>query len=153
MKEELEHKLYNDFPELFTEEILHYGIAIGDGWYNIIYALCHQLVARKRSLEMIANMTSRSQSASPSLIAHDQERHQHECNQLPKIVQVKEKFGGLRFYADGCTEAQDQLISFAETLSAMTCEVCGAPGTLRTDGWIKCLCDTHHKERKKRYEK
>lgn len=64
-----------------------------------------------------------------------------------RVGQLKEKFGGLRFYAGDTTKAMDDLIQTAEEVSLRTCEECGKPG--RTDGWggmwIKTLCDTHGK--------
>jgi len=64
------------------------------------------------------------------------------------ILQVKEKFGTLRFYAS-CPEGTnftkfDGLITTAELASAITCERCGRPGTLRNrNGWYKTLCEKH----------
>lgn len=61
-----------------------------------------------------------------------------------KVVQVKEKFGGLRFYADGVDEKGYELIGAAERLASVTCEVCGKPGRLRDDrSWVRTLCDEH----------
>ena len=31
-------------------------------------------------------------------------------------------------------------------MSAVTCEECGAPGKLLTQGWFRTLCETHAKE-------
>lgn len=68
------------------------------------------------------------------------------------VHQIKEKFGGLRFYADvdGSAEVAGELavlVSAAEHKSYSICEVCGNEGKLRTDRyWIRTLCDTHHKE-------
>jgi hypothetical protein len=61
-----------------------------------------------------------------------------------EVVQVKEKFGGLRFYVN-CRrhEAIRQRIGIAADESFRTCEVCGQPGTLRTARCIKTLCDEH----------
>ena len=74
------------------------------------------------------------------------------------VSQVKEKFGGLRFYvgfnptlgfgpSPGLTIAMDDLIDKAQEQSFFMCEDCGKPG--RTDGWggmwVKTLCDTHGK--------
>ena len=42
-----------------------------------------------------------------------------------RVVQVKEKFGSLRFYADNTTELEDTLIDFAEAISIKTCVGCG----------------------------
>lgn len=64
-----------------------------------------------------------------------------------KIYQIKEKFGGLRFYTDGASEELAKMIRDAELLSFKTCEYCGEPGEERDSGWIKTLCDKHHQER------
>jgi hypothetical protein len=61
-----------------------------------------------------------------------------------EVHQVKEKFGGLRFYVEGnCPEKLRELITAMESLSYHVCEVCGAPGKERPGGWIKTLCDKH----------
>lgn len=59
------------------------------------------------------------------------------------IAQVKEKFGGLRFYAGGLTNEQDNIIHDAEAKSFTICETCGNPGRPRGGGWITTLCDDH----------
>ncbi len=65
-----------------------------------------------------------------------------------KLNQVKEKFGGLRFYvAAGEPDEVYKLIWAAENASTTICEICGAPGELRYGGWIKTLCDEHHEAR------
>lgn len=60
-----------------------------------------------------------------------------------EATQVKEKFGGLRFYVASATDEQYAVISFVESLSTKTCEVCGAAGKQRGKGWIRTLCDEH----------
>ena len=62
----------------------------------------------------------------------------------PKASQVKEKFGGLRFYMTCGTDEIYNLIEEAEALSYKTCEVCGKPGEERPSGWIHTLCDYCH---------
>ena len=47
--------------------------------------------------------------------------------------QVKEKFGTLRFYYTGGDDRIDGMVRMAESMSAVTCETCGAPGKLRGD--------------------
>jgi hypothetical protein len=68
-----------------------------------------------------------------------------------RAVQVKEKFGGLRFYVnsdgDGLTAIESktlyEAIDAAIEESAHTCELCGASGTNRKiKGWWKTLCPT-----------
>jgi len=73
------------------------------------------------------------------------------CEKLTEIedvvaVQVKEKFGGLRFYIGGTSkENHDKiydLISEAEEKSYKTCENCGKPGKLIKGGWLYTSCDS-----------
>lgn len=63
-----------------------------------------------------------------------------------EICQIKEKFGGLRFYTNGLTDEGHAIVSKYEDLSYETCEVCGKPGTLRKGGWWRTLCDEHDKK-------
>jgi hypothetical protein len=58
-------------------------------------------------------------------------------------VQIKEKFGSLRFYYDGGNQFCRGVISLAEEMSACICEVCGDFGKMRKGGWIRTLCDKH----------
>lgn len=61
-----------------------------------------------------------------------------------KPTQIKEKFGGLRFYATGVpyTDAAYQAIADAERASEVTCEECGLPGKVQSvRGWWRCLCE------------
>jgi len=60
-----------------------------------------------------------------------------------EVTQVKEKFGGLRFYTNCRDEAILQRIDVAIQESFHACEICGEPGTLREGRWIKTLCDEH----------
>lgn len=70
-----------------------------------------------------------------------------ECyNALPDgstIHQVKEKYGGLRFYCEPCPP----MIAEIEDRSETVCEDCGAQGEPRRTprgaeyGWIRTLCD------------
>lgn len=60
-------------------------------------------------------------------------------------AQVKEKFGGLRFYLNPVPpEHWDEIYKYiaeAEKKSLETCEECGKPGKRRGKGWIRTLCD------------
>jgi len=60
-----------------------------------------------------------------------------------QLAQVKEKFGGLRFYVDGGPYLAHELIKACEAASIMMCQDCGAPGVLRKNGtyWVATLCD------------
>jgi len=70
-----------------------------------------------------------------------------------QTCQVKEKFGGLRFYINGASEEIYKRIQTAEDLSYETCETCGEKGELKLVGWYKTLCDKHHEERKSNIQK
>ncbi|MDP3792932.1 MAG: hypothetical protein Q8Q89_04375 [bacterium] len=66
-----------------------------------------------------------------------------------RVLQVKEKFGGLRFYVN-CVELEKaeeayRLIDEAESKSLTVCEECGKPGKPNKIGWIKTLCDNCRK--------
>lgn len=62
-----------------------------------------------------------------------------------KLCQVKEKFGGLRWYEWNVPAAiydeYNALIRKYEDLSYKTCCVCGAPATKVSTGWISPFCD------------
>jgi hypothetical protein len=126
MNKENTKKLAEKYPTVFqelgghpTETCMAWGIAVGDGWYNIIDELCQTL-----------------------------EKHGVVA------AQVKEKFGGLRFYTNsirnGKTEAEynevQTAIRLAEEKAYRTCEYCGKPGERRGGSWIKVLCDECNKE-------
>lgn len=65
------------------------------------------------------------------------------------VVQVKEKYGGLRIYLEPLGMAEipatvTVLTDAAERLSFETCDACGAPGALRYDDEIYATrCDRH----------
>lgn len=60
------------------------------------------------------------------------------------VDQVKEKFGGLRFYTKNIqNEKINDLIDEAEEQSVKVCSVCGAPATTTTRGWVMYVCDDH----------
>jgi hypothetical protein len=59
-------------------------------------------------------------------------------------VQVKEKFGGLRFYHNGGNDYSLGIEMTAGTLSSYICEICGAPGFLNdNEGWWSTRCEEH----------
>lgn len=67
----------------------------------------------------------------------------------PYATQVKEKFGGLRFYVQGGQRVADRLVIDAQEKSYSVCEICGKKGkTLMRGIWLKTLCPHHAKEMK-----
>jgi CRISPR/Cas system-associated protein Cas10 (large subunit of type III CRISPR-Cas system) len=60
------------------------------------------------------------------------------------FTQIKEKFGTLRAYFYPYFDELDNIIDKYEKISARTCEVCGKPGTLKSDGyWMMTRCEEH----------
>jgi hypothetical protein len=68
-----------------------------------------------------------------------------------RCVQIKEKFGALRFYVEGDPgESWDPInraLDDATIRSACTCEECGSEGEIRSGGWLRTLCPTHEASR------
>lgn len=62
-----------------------------------------------------------------------------------EIFQVKQKFGGLRFYIGKASPEIYNLIHKYEYKSYNICEVCGKNGSQHKSlsGWIDTLCDEH----------
>jgi len=58
-----------------------------------------------------------------------------------RIVQIKEKYGSLRFYTNWVTDAINNVIYKYEKLSEHTCISCGAPATKMSTDWISPWCD------------
>lgn len=66
------------------------------------------------------------------------------------VYQVKEKFGGLRFYIGEGSDEIHERIQQAEDESYSVCKVTGKPGKLRSDlGWMRTLCDEEYEKVKK----
>ena len=55
-----------------------------------------------------------------------------------EVLQVKEKFGTLRFYISGGTEDDQAAVSKAENMSLHICELCGMDGEINN---YKVLCE------------
>lgn len=128
MRKELDEELCKKYPEIFKDRYadmrtsaMCWGFDCGDGWYNIIDAVCAQIENREYNNNNVDWL---------SVVA----------------TQVKEKYGTLRFYYTGGDDYIDGVVAMAEAMSAVTCETCGAPGKLREGGWLKTLCDQHAKE-------
>lgn len=128
------------YPALFKKaEVDYFGT--GNGWYTILETLCDLLSADVSHAEY--RLKHSIDNNLDDMPIH-QAQFEKAINDLPVILQVKEKFGGLRFYADNRNTKSSNYIHFAETLSLRTCEECGAPGEPRNTGWVKTLCQRHH---------
>ena len=71
-----------------------------------------------------------------------------------EVSQVKEKYGGLRFYINCGTDEIYNLIDKAETESLTICEECGTKENVTTSGgWLLTLCLKCRQERNKESKK
>ena len=63
------------------------------------------------------------------------------------IVQIKEKFGELRVYADNITDEQAteiaEIIEIAAYKASHTCEICGEPGKSVYINVLGVRCEAH----------
>lgn len=116
--------LYHDFPHLYREAqeedsrcaLRLFGVECGDGWFDLVYDL-----SRKITEHMAAPPEA------------------GDC----RVLQVKQKFGALRFNVEGEDEAIRAMIDKAEERSQSICEVTGRPGQpcrRRMKNWTRTLC-------------
>ncbi len=149
--------------------LMCWGFECGDGWFNIIDVLCGQIQHKidhenkKRADAIKFNQMLEDCSHTDYRTFNEyysfgddafrlkklqtilDEKPREVPDEYPQVVavQVKEKFGGLRFYVDGGTSEIHNYISFAESISYRTCEECGSPGRAYRSGWHKTLCEVH----------
>lgn len=162
MKKELQDNLYNKYPAIFkhkdldpTQTAMCWGISCGDGWFNIIDTLCCELQTYvetpQKNLDLYTKFRDESEAKNdPENVEFWSEKMERERKQLmPQVhaVQVKEKFGSLCFYVDHYDPIISKIISFAGTMSEVTCETCGSPGHQSKGGWIKTLCTKCEEDR------
>ena len=127
-REELLEELKEVFPEAFTNTYF-YGLECDIGWGDILKEILTELK------EVISSLKDWS---SPVF----------------RVAQIKEKFGGLRFYIDFNQEVDENftlpndvvvqfynIIEKGEDKSFSVCEYCGKEGELRRLSWLKTLCD------------
>lgn len=134
--EKFSQHMEKTYPEIFQGK--YGGFAIGPGWWPIVESLCKQIQS---------HIDWRNKTRAALL---EKNPHNHPIlDEVPQVVveQIKEKFGGLRFYYQGGDEEISGMARMAEVWASHTCEECGAPGQARNGGWIKTLCDKHEEIR------
>ena len=114
MNEEVEEMHWFDaLVEKYPDMFQTHYAAVGKGWATLITRLCDQIHWRVKNYDL----------------------------EMPKVVQIKEKFGELRFYYHGGDDYIRGLVDMAESISNTTCDVCGDKGHRRNDGWNQVICD------------
>jgi hypothetical protein len=114
-------ELEKKYPKAFDSD--WYGWECGDGWADIIEPI-------------VSAINSHNQKSGKIQISP---------------IQVKEKFGTLRFYCNSTTNEIDDLIDLAENKSAVTCETCGKHGELISASWLYTACPDHMKPGHRKY--
>lgn len=145
MDPRLDRYLTKRYPEIFKDRdnpdskqtLMCFGFEHGSGWFWIIDALCAEIMNAHK------NEMRRYKYAITHLaeVERADEDNPPEC---PYAVQVKEKYGTLRFYVDGSTEGwgldSGSYISMMESYSSRVCENCGAPGIANNESWVRTEC-------------
>lgn len=148
MNAEHDKALCERFPKLYADRngdmratCMVWGFSCGDGWFQIVWDLSEKIEAALKCLDV-----ERGTPETTNATKHPKQ----SAAEAFRVVQVKEKFGGLRFYTNYHTDEIGKLIGDAERLSYKTCEVCGQPGVLRGSHWLFTACDEHSKGEKPR---
>lgn len=162
MKKEFDDYLVKRYPNLFRERnapanktSMVYGFQCGDGWFNLLNMLCESIDNHIKSIERNNKFNQRQldlAAANKMDEMHDWMRTAYEKGELVikkipdvTVVEVKEKFGELRFSVKGADEQVHGMINMANSMSSTICEECGKPGKLSNtnSGWIRVLCKEH----------
>lgn len=122
MDAQLERKLFKKYPKLYCQRFLP----------MIQTCMCWGIDCNNGWYKLIDELSAAITEVSPKTEA----------------TQVKEKYGGLRFYVSFENKAARKLIDEAEIESYKICETCGSRrGVKQTKGWITTLCETCMKHR------
>ena len=151
--------LYRDRFSDKMSTCMCWGFEIDKGWTNLIYKVSEKIEAILSALDMTEFDECR-------YCLHSRENHLGNCSGVamkkvdgsketygrcncanysdrrPCALQVKEKFGTLRFYMTSHTDEIEAAIEVAEAESAVTCQECGQPGSSRNNNfWYSTFCD------------
>lgn len=175
MTPKLASQLISKYPKIFNTEVMsstnQFVFDIEDGWYNILDRLCHMIqwyidsheALSKNNQEFnqiaIAIQNNDMVQFNEKYASYSSELKEKVFNEMlsgnlrdektiPQIValQVKEKFGTLRFYYKGGDQYIKGLVDMAEAMSAYTCEICGNKANIiNKKNYLKSLCKDHDK--------
>jgi len=156
MREELDKKLCEKYPQIFRdrnasmrETCMCWGFEHGDGWYDIIDSMCWRIQQHidnsHKKIEWAHKWNERVNDPDHEWIASVERKERPIPEPIEQVVaiQVKEKFGGLRFYYSGGDSYIRGVVDMAGSMSYSTCEVCGAPGKNNGGPYVRTLCEQH----------
>lgn len=156
MRKELDEQLCAKYPEIFRDRrgdmrktCMVWGFDCGDGWFNIIDAMCANIQGhiknRLENIKLTEKWNAKVNDPEHEWTAIVERKERPVPEPVPQVVatQVKEKFGSLRFYFVGGDDYIDGIVDMATSMSYCTCEVCGAPGTSESEGWVRVRCEEH----------
>lgn len=149
--------LYRDRYGDMRTTAMCWGFDVGDGWFNIINTLslllCADWVWAKDDYNRLKELEGQrefgdwdveyNKIVTPEMVEKARLKMLEEETKVPVAIQVKEKFGTLRFYTAGATDVHQAFIDYATILSAYTCEICGHKGKLNKGGWLSVRCKEH----------
>ena len=144
MNKELQTKLAEAYPKIFRNvggdpmvTCMAWGIECNDGWYDLIYCLCHSMQQHCDVANTRYNLETEKYE-----FLEEGDTEYVQCI----AAQVKEKLGTLRFYVDGGDASTEAMIQMAEAMSGLLCELCGSPAkTNRDSGWMHTTCTACNK--------
>ena len=137
-------KIILKYPKIFEHyegnpgDVNWYGVS--KGWLPIIDILCEAIQNYCDSTRSIENP-----DYDPTKEYDREDTTTHRYFQVKRkqvtCLQMKEKFGGLRFYTNGEDEFVAGMIRMAAYMCDNTCEGCGTTEDLGvTRGWISVRC-------------
>lgn len=158
MHESLDKYLCDKYPKIFSERCkspqetcMCWGFP-DDGWFFLIDSLCDSIQRHIDNPPMVPAKSFSNFIKWPFVWLSRWTgwyRLQPRIHYVPKVIpqvvarQVKEKFGGLRFYVSGGDDETGAMISFAERMSYSICENCGVMNEeviCTGRGWVTTLC-------------
>jgi len=161
MNKQLTEKLYEKYPKIFKQKDLPmnqtcmcWNFDCGDGWYSLLDCLCKEIQYRvdegeSHYIRYPFGMFFGKIFGCTWMVGRHTTKKIHQV----EAIQVKEKFGGLRFYYQGGNTEIHNTISFAESLSYYICETCGSMDNVsQTKGWVYTWCEECQTKAKQRGE-
>jgi len=132
-----------------------WGFEHGNGWFHLIDTLCGSIQSH------IDNHNNWIEEYGKEFYdeakAKGEPAREEDITPILQVVatQVKEKFGGLRFYYGGGDKTIQGMVYLAESMSYRICEECGVMTELvnrNAGGWIRTTCPMCSKDGKSHYE-